>query len=38
VLDEKISTGRYKTASVGACSSAGQAQGFTSYRMAVMFF
>ena len=38
VLEEKISTGRYRTAAVGACSSGNRGQGFTTYRMAVMLF
>jgi hypothetical protein len=38
VLDEKISTGRYKAAAVGACSSGNRGQGFTTYRLAVMLF
>lgn len=38
VLEEKISTGRYKTAAVGACSTENRGQGFTTYRMAVMLF
>lgn len=38
VLEQKISTGRYRTASVGACGFSNRGQGFTSYRMAVMLF
>lgn len=38
VLEEKISTGRYKSAAVGACSSDNRGQGFTTYRMAVLLF
>jgi hypothetical protein len=38
VLDEKISSGRYRTAAVGACGSGSPGQGFTSYRMAVLLF
>jgi Cysteine-rich secretory protein family len=38
VLEEKISTGRYRTAAIGACSSGNRGQGFTSYRMAVLLF
>jgi hypothetical protein len=38
VLEQKISTGRYRTASVGACGFSHRGQGFTSYRMAVMLF
>lgn len=38
VLEVKISSGRYKTASVGACGTGSEGQGFTSYRLAVMLF
>jgi hypothetical protein len=38
VLEAKISTGRYRTAAVGACSSGNRGGGFTTYRMAVMLF
>jgi hypothetical protein len=38
VLEEKISTGRYRTAAVGACRSGNPGQGFTTYRMAVLLF
>ena len=38
VLEEKISTGRYRTAAVGACRSNNQGGGFTTYRLAVMLF
>jgi len=38
VLEEKISTGRYRTAAVGACRSNNQRGGFTTYRLAVMLF
>ncbi|HEX4581216.1 MAG TPA: CAP domain-containing protein [Acidobacteriaceae bacterium] len=38
VLEEKISTGRYRTAQVGACRSNNQGGGFTTYRLAVMLF
>jgi cysteine-rich secretory family protein len=38
VLEEKISTGRYRTAAVGACGSGDRGQGFTTYRMAVLLF
>jgi hypothetical protein len=38
VLEEKISTGRYRSASVGACSSGNRGQGFTTYRLAVLLF
>jgi uncharacterized protein YkwD len=37
-LEEKISTGRYHTAAVGACGSGEQNQGFTSYHLAVLLF
>jgi uncharacterized protein YkwD len=38
VLEEKISTGRYRTAAVGACGSGNRGQGFTTYRLAVLLF
>lgn len=38
VLEEKIRTGRYNSAAVGACGSGNQGQGFTSYRLAVLLF
>jgi hypothetical protein len=38
VLEAKISTGRYRTAAVGACSSGDRGGGFTTYRMAVCCF
>jgi cysteine-rich secretory family protein len=38
VLQEKIITGRYRSAAVGACGSANRGQGFTSYRLAVLLF
>lgn len=38
VLEEKISTRRYRTAAVGACGSGNQGQGFTTYRLAVLLF
>jgi hypothetical protein len=38
VLEEKISTGRYHMAAVGACSSGNRGQGFTTYRLAVLLF
>ena len=37
VLEEKISSGRFQSAVVGACS-AGDKSGFTSYRIAVLLF
>ena len=38
VLEEKISTGRYRTAQVGACRSGNEGGGFTTYRLAVLLF
>jgi hypothetical protein len=38
VLEQKILTGQYRTAAVGACRSGNQSGGFTSYRLAVMLF
>jgi hypothetical protein len=38
VLDEKISSRRYRTAAVGACSSGNQGGGFTTYRLAVLLY
>jgi hypothetical protein len=38
VLEEKISSGRYRSAQVGACRSNNQGGGFTTYRLAVMLF
>jgi hypothetical protein len=38
VLEEKINTGRYRTAAVGACGSGNRGQGFTTYRLAVLLF
>ena len=38
VLEEKISTGRYRVAQVGACQTNNQGGGFTTYRVAVMLF
>ena len=38
VLEEKIRTGRYRTAAVGACGSGNRGRGFTSYRLAVLLF
>jgi hypothetical protein len=38
-LEQRLSTGRYKTASVGACSNQQAAnQGFTTYRIAVLLY
>ncbi len=38
VLEEQISTGRFRTAAVGACNTGNQGPGFTTYRLAVMLF
>jgi hypothetical protein len=38
VLEQRISTGRYRTAVVGACDSGNQAPGFTTYHLAVLLF
>jgi hypothetical protein len=38
VLEQKLSTGSYRTAAVGACGSGNQGHGFTTYRMAVLLF
>jgi hypothetical protein len=38
VLEERISSGKYRTAAVGACSSGNEGQGFTTYHLAVMLF
>jgi hypothetical protein len=38
VLEEKIGTGRYRTAAVGACGTGNPGQGFTTYRLAVLLF
>jgi hypothetical protein len=38
-LEQRLRTGRYKTAAVGACSSGGGGnQGFTTYRLAVLLY
>ena len=37
VLEQKISTGRYRTAAVGSCSG-GSEGGFTTYHLAVLLF
>jgi hypothetical protein len=38
VLEERISTGKYRTAAVGSCSSGNEGQGFTTYHLAVLLF
>ncbi len=38
VLEQKISTGQYHKAAVGACTSGSPGQGFTTYKVAVMLF
>ena len=38
VLEQQISTGRFRTASVGACDTGNGQPGFTTYRLAVMLF
>jgi Cysteine-rich secretory protein family len=38
VLEEKISTGKYHKAAVGACDSGNPGQGFTTYKLAVMLY
>ncbi len=38
VLEEKIATGKYHKATVGACDSGSQGQGFTTYKLAVMLY
>jgi Cysteine-rich secretory protein family len=38
VLEQKISTGQYHKAAVGACGSANPTQGFTTYKVAVMLY
>jgi hypothetical protein len=38
-LEQRLRTGKYKTASVGACSTgSGENQGFTTYRIAVLLY
>jgi Cysteine-rich secretory protein family len=37
-LEQRISTGKYKTAAVGACTSANPQQAFASYRIAVLLY
>jgi hypothetical protein len=38
VLEQQISTGRFRTAAVGACGTGNGQPGFTTYRLAVMLF
>ncbi len=38
VLEQKISTGKYHKAAVGACNSSNPKQGFTTYKIAVMLY
>lgn len=38
VLEQKISTGRYRTAAVGSCNIGNEGPGFTTYRLAVLLF
>ena len=38
VLEQQISTGRFRTAAVGACNAGNEGPGFTTYRLAVMLF
>jgi len=38
VLEERLASGQYKTASVGACPSANAQLGFTTYRVAVLLY
>jgi hypothetical protein len=38
VLDQKISTGRYRTAAVGSCNIGNDGPGFTTYHFAVLLF
>ena len=38
VLEQQISTGRFRTASVGACDTGNGQPGFTTYRLAVLLF
>jgi hypothetical protein len=38
VLEQKISTGQYHKAAVGNCDSGNPAQGFTTYKVAVMLY
>jgi hypothetical protein len=36
-LEQKVQTGRYRAAAVGACE-AGSSQGFTRFRVAILLF
>jgi hypothetical protein len=38
VLEQKISTGRYRTAAVGSCNIGNEGPGFTTYHLAVLLF
>ena len=38
VLEQKIATGQYHKAAVGACDSGNPGQGFTTYKLAVMLY
>jgi Cysteine-rich secretory protein family len=38
VLEQKISTGRYRTADVGSCDGGNEGPGFTTYHLAVLLF
>jgi hypothetical protein len=38
VLEQKISTGRYRTAAVGSCNIGNAGPGFTTYHLAVLLF
>lgn len=38
VLEERIATGKYRTATVGACNTGNGKPGFTTYQMAVLLF
>ncbi len=38
VLEQKISTGRYRTAAVGSCNGGSEGPGFTTYHLAVLLF
>ena len=37
-LEQKISTGRYRTATVGSCKSGNEGPEFTTYHLAVLLF
>jgi hypothetical protein len=38
VLEQKISTGRYRTAAIGSCNGGSEGPGFTTYHLAVLLF